>query len=177
MLTCERARQVFFYEELSGKLIWNRRPEEEFANSRLANIWNQRWAGKAAGTIDHKGYLIVCVDSHEYRAHRVVWLMHYGMHAENQIDHINGVKSDNRISNLRDVHNIENSRNRSRRQDNTSGHTGVVWHKTVGKWIANIGVNGRLKYIGVFDRKEDAVAARKAAEILYGFHPNHGRAA
>lgn len=177
MLTYERASQVFVYDPSTGLLIWARRPEREFPDKRIANSWNSRWAGKAAGYTDAKGYLRASVDGESYLLHRVAWLMHYGAHPSDQVDHINGVKSDNRIFNLRCVHNTENSRNRSRRHDNKSGHIGVSWHKDTGKWVAQIGVNGRVRHLGLFTIKEDAIAARKAAEARHGFHPNHGRAA
>jgi hypothetical protein len=76
---------------------------------------------------------------------------------------------------LRDVSNQENQRNKSRQSRNTSGVTGVHWHKRDKKWIARIKVDKKDLYIGMFDTFEEAVAARKEAEIKYGFHENHGR--
>lgn len=90
-------------------------------------------------------------------------------------DHENGIKTDNRLSNLRFVDQSENCKNLSMRSDNTSGHTGVSFHKRDQKWYVNISINKKQKHIGSFDSFEEAVKTRKAAERLYGYHKNHGR--
>ena len=85
------------------------------------------------------------------------------------IDHINGDTLDNRENNLRRVSTQENNMNQRLSKNNTSGHKGVHWHKNMGKWISNIGLNGKLLHIGYFDNYEDAVAAREDKERrLYG---------
>ncbi len=91
------------------------------------------------------------------------------------IDHINGDRGDNRISNLRVVTSTENNRNKAINKNNTSGVTGVTWSKSRRKWIAQIHIGKIGKALGGFDRVEDAIAARKNAETRYGFHENHGR--
>ena len=94
--------------------------------------------------------------------------------AELKIDHIDGVRSNNKITNLRDVTPAENMKNVSMRSDNTSGVTGVLYRQDIGKWQAGIGVSGEHKHLGVYVRKEDAVAARIDAECRYGFSERHG---
>jgi hypothetical protein len=118
------------------------------------------------------GYLCVKVNSVKYRAHRVVWLMTYGAWPVGQIDHINGVRDDNRVENLRDVTVTGNQQNQHRRVDNKSGVTGVTSEGPY--WRAKIRANGKRIDLGTFKTLEEAAAARKAAEALYGFHPNHG---
>jgi hypothetical protein len=108
-------------------------------------------------------------------AHRVAWALHYGEWPSDQIDHVNGDKTDNRLENLRIVTAQGNAKNRSLRSDNTSGHVGVYWVRETKKWSAQIKVDGRQKTIGSFESLEDAVKARKAAEDLNGYHANHGR--
>jgi hypothetical protein len=93
------------------------------------------------------------------------------------IDHIDGNQSNNLISNLRAVTYAENSRNMPIRSNNKSGCTGVVWSKKYQKWIASIGVRGRHVYLGSYNEKDLAVAARLEANKAYGFHENHGRVA
>ena len=96
----------------------------------------------------------------------------------NILDHINGDKADDRWCNLREVTFAGNCRNLPRSKRNTSGVTGVTWHKNAKKWQAHIGTtqgDKRLEYLGLFDTKEEAIAARKEAEKLYGYHENHGR--
>lgn len=134
-------------------------------------------AGARSGSPDGKGYLTVLVDGRRYKAHRVVWLMHFGSFPRGDVDHINGVRSDNRIENLRTVDHVENMRNQKLRSTNTSGVTGVTWNKKQKKWRAKITVNYRTISLGAFDALADAEKARLAAEDLYGFHENHGRRA
>jgi hypothetical protein len=109
-------------------------------------------------------------------AHRVIWAIVHG-YWPHQIDHINGVKTDNRLCNLREVDDAENRKNMCLRSDNKSGHHGVRWSEHLHKWRAEIRINGKTNHIGVYQNKEDAIAARKASEAALGFHVNHGRAA
>ena len=90
------------------------------------------------------------------------------------IDHINGVKTDNRINNLRLVTRSINLQNASMRCHNTSGFNGVSWHKSTKKWRAQIRVDGKSIHLGVFSNKKDAIAARIKANIKYGFSERHG---
>ena len=94
-----------------------------------------------------------------------------------EIDHINGVKFDNRLSNLRMVDHATNLRNSPRYSNNSSGYNGIYFHKATQKWMARIKVNTKWHYLGVFEKLEDAVAARAAADVKHGFHVNHGRTA
>ena len=85
------------------------------------------------------------------------------------IDHINGNRTDNRKSQLRRVTPMQNSQNHKEYKTNTSGVTGVYWNKNKNKWQASINENGRLKYLGIYDSKDDAIHARmKAENKLYG---------
>lgn len=97
--------------------------------------------------------------------------MHYGNWPQH-IDHINGDRLDNRIENLREVDRAENMKNMRMPADNTSGFVGVTRHYE--KWKAQITVNGKHIYLGRFDHKKDAIAARIAANRKFGFHENHG---
>jgi hypothetical protein len=84
-----------------------------------------------------------------------------------EIDHIDGDRSNNKWSNLKNGTKTNNLRNLALRRDNTSGHHGVTFSKRQQKWVAQI-------IIGSFDSKEEAIAARKKYEALLGYHPNHG---
>ena len=83
------------------------------------------------------------------------------------IDHINHNKTDNRKSNLRLVTNSQNQMNKGLVKSNTSGCTGISWHKNKNVWIAQIQINNKLKYLGVYDNIEEAIKARKDAEKKY----------
>lgn len=128
--------------------------------------------GMVAGTPNGDGYLRVMVKRTQYRVHRIVWLMVYGQWPKGQIDHINGIRDDNRVENLREVTAQGNQRNQHIRVDNTSGITGVAAEN--GFWTARIKVDGRKIRLGRFRTINEAAAARKAAETVLGFHPNHG---
>lgn len=132
---------------------------------------------KAFTTSDTHGYLQGRVNGVLMLAHRVAWALHYKKWPENQVDHINGCRTDNRLCNLRSANQVENARNAKRRKDNTSGAVGVCWHPRNKKWMARISANGRQRTLGYFASIEDAKAARKDAEREHGYHKNHGRAA
>lgn len=130
--------------------------------------------GDVAGCVNSRGYVSIKVFSKKYMAHRLAWLYTFG-ELPDQIDHINGVKSDNRICNLRNVSNEVNQRNKARCKRNTSGCTGVSYSKKDKGWHARISYNGKRISLGVHKQKSDAIAARKEAERIYGYHKNHDR--
>ena len=135
-----------------------------------------RRAGKPLTTLSSTGYYRAQISGYQCFVHRLVWLYHHGDWPNNQIDHINGDRRDNRIENLRDVTHNDNHRNMCRRRNSKSKHAGVLWRARDKRWQASIGENGRHRYLGYFKTEEEAIAARKAAEARLGFHPNHGRA-
>ena len=178
----EEIRKLLRYEPDTGKLYWLERTPDTFEDGKQSaetacRRWNTRYAGKEAfATVTGEGYRQGSIFAESYLAHRVIWALQQGEWPTHEIDHINGVKNDNRIENLRAVTKGENSRNLPMRADNSSGVTGVTWHKKALKWQAQIAVNGRLLHLGRYAEKDDAVAARKAAEAKFGYHVNHGRA-
>lgn len=159
LLTAGQARELFKVQD--GKLV------------NLVRRGSRAMPGMFAGSENSDGYLRVKINSVSYRVHRIIWLITYGEWPEGQIDHVNGVRDDNRIENLRAVSVVGNQQNQHMRIDNTSGATGV--HMESGVWIAKIRVLGKRVNLGRFKSVEEAAAARRAAELLYGFHPNHGR--
>lgn len=172
---------VLSYNPSSGLLFWKRRDISYFAygdagkNTRMMNSWNANYAGKpAVNSKCRLGYLHGAVLGTSCRAHRVIWKMEYGTEPR-LLDHINHVRDDNRLSNLREVTFKGNCTNISIRVDNTSGFNGVQWKKRLQKWVARINVNGKDVHLGVFAEKDDAVNARIAANVKYGFHKNHGK--
>lgn len=177
-------RQLLDYNPETGKLFWKERPVEMFAQrgrvprEQGAKMWNNRWAGREAFTATGTaGYKVGALNFVNSSAHRVIWALHYGEWPKEQIDHINGIRDDNRISNLREVSDAENKKNTKRRADNKSGQQGVSWYSKIQKWSAEIKVDGRKLRLGQFSALPDAIAARKLAEKKYGYHENHGREA
>lgn len=159
---------ILYYEVETGVLRWKVRTDSP-------DWWNIRYAGKIAGSADGKGYLKVRLSGKNHYAHRIIWKMVTGYDPSDQIDHIDGDGSNNRISNLRVVSALENSKNSKMRKHNTSGTSGVCWYKKARKWTASIKKNKKRIHLGLFADKEDAIKVRKAAEIALGYHPNHGR--
>lgn len=166
-LSAERARQVLFYDTETGDLIWRARPNQ--------SAWNAKNAGRPAGSLDRStGYLKLSIDGRVYLAHRVAWLIAHGEHPCG-IDHQDGRRSNNRLSNLRAATPSENNKNASRRSDNKSGVTGVRFCS--GAWRAEIKIDRKTRYLGRFRDLEQARKARAEAMEQMGFHPNHGREA
>lgn len=173
----EIANKLLIYNHKNGVFIWKDRSPDLFITRLGCKLWNAKHAGKKAGCLLKNGYRQIVVFHKCYRASRLAWLMHYGKWPENMIDHINHDRADDRIVNLRDVTNSENTRNQSRSKHNTSGFTGVGFRKKRGKWRARIIVDGKEIHLGYFDCAESAYAAYRASSIKYGFHLNHGSSA
>lgn len=154
-LTADTLRSVLHYDQETGIFTWK------------VSTSNRVKVGAVAGCPDGRGYLMIRVQSRLYLAHRLAWLYVSGTWPTDQLDHVNRVRTDNRIENLREVTNKQNGQNKSKSSNNTSGHTGVYWHKSYSKWQACIKHNQKLIHLGYFTDIEDAIAARKAAEKLY----------
>lgn len=146
-----------------------------YANGRL--YWSSGFnEGKEAGSPRPDGYRIVNKFKVQYYVHRVIWCLHHGELLEGMhIDHINGNRLDNRIENLRAVTVAENNKNLALSDANRVGVLGIQFNKKHGNFTARIRANRTLITLGTFGTLLDAVAARKAAELSFGFHPNHGR--
>jgi hypothetical protein len=165
----EYLRKRLRYEAETGKLFW-------LAYSGMPPNWLGRFAGKEAftGRIT-SGYHTGKIDGRTFFAHRIAWALHYGAAPTGEIDHINGLKTDNRILNLRDATRGENQRNTFMRRCNTSGFTGVTRHKCTRRWAAQIQVDKKALHLGLFDTKEAAAKARASAELAHGFSARHGK--
>lgn len=164
---------LLVYEAESGRLFWRDRPRKSFSREKDWLGWHTRYAGQEAFTTISHGYKVGSLCKITVSAHRVAWKMTSGDEPA-MLDHINGDRSDNRLCNLRAANALENVRNSARYQNNGSGVSGVRWHRVRRKWQAYIR-SGKLLHLGYFSNFEDAVAARKAAEVTHGFHINHGR--
>ena len=160
-LTQERLKEILTYNRNSGVFVW-------------AKVRGACAIGAPAGAISH-GYIRIGIDGARYMAHRLAWLYVHGEFPPNQIDHINGDRSDNRISNLRSVVRNENSKNQQKNSRNTSGCMGVSHRKRSKPWMAVMRINGEHICLGVFKEWWDAVCARKSGEYINGYHHNHGR--
>lgn len=181
-LTFSQVDAVLKCNPETGELFWKERTTSMFSLGRLtpetnASIFNQKFAGKAAlNAISNSGYRKGRVLGRCSQAHRVVWLLCFGEWPADQIDHINGNRSDNRIVNLRCVTASENGRNAQHPKRSKSGAIGVRHSRATTKdsWQARITVGGKVISLGVFSTVEEAVFARQAAQKAYGFTDRHG---
>jgi hypothetical protein len=147
MLTAERLRELLDYDPEAGIFVWL----SPALRARRANV-----GGRAGGSAPY-GYLRVGIDGGVYLAHRLVWLYVHGIWPERDIDHLNGIRTDNRISNLRHVSRSINLQNRrSARSDSLSGLLGVEWHGASGLWHARIRAGGVRHCLGYFRDKHEA---------------------
>jgi hypothetical protein len=135
------------YEPLTGLLYWT-------TNKR--NVKKDTVAGNYCNT--HK-YIKIMVNKKNYYAHRVCWYLYYNQFPSNRIDHINGIRHDNRICNLREATDAENSQNLSVRSDNKTGYVGVSWCKKRNKFESNIHVKNKKIFLGYFQTAELAYQA------------------
>ena len=162
VLTQKELKRQLHYEPLSG--VFTRK----ISNHRSVKV------GDIAGTKHPYGYIMIKVTKKITAAHRLAFLYMDGI-MPNEVDHINHVRDDNRWINLRSVTRSENCKNNSKRKDNSSGVCGVHWKTRDKRWIAQIRVDGKNIWLGQYTVFSDAVNARKNAEVLYGFHENHGK--
>lgn len=170
----EVLRQLLRYEPETGKLFWKERTAAQMnciddrGPTWAANQWNSKNSGKEAFTAsDRRGYMHGKVRGTKYQAHRVIWKLVYGEDPE-FIDHINGVQGDNRLSNLRNCTNEENSRNYAKKIAGSSQYRGVCWVKRDHAWAARISAGNLGKInIGYFPNEIDAARAydQKAMEL------------
>lgn len=156
ILTATRLRELLHYDSQTGVF------------TRLVRTSNRAPIGPVLLEPRGTGYLLICVDSEQYMAHRLAILYVQGeipSLSEARVDHINGVRSDNRYENLRLVSAKTNSQNmRKPHRDNKSGFLGVARnHK---KWSAYIRLDGKNKNVGSYDTPEEAHQAYLNAKRL-----------
>ena len=171
--------EVLEYIPETGVIFFRHRADRWFSSPAQAIAWNARWAGEVAlQSVDADGYFFGSVFGRLYKAHRVAFALHTGEWPKFQIDHINGRRQDNRICNLRDVPAAVNQRNKARTRLNTSGVSGVTFCPRKQRWRVRARMpGGAKKSFGSYASIEEATAVRKAAEVAFGYHENHGRSA
>lgn len=145
------------YDPASGEFKW------------LASGKNTRGVGTVAGYLHPSGYRYIKIGQVRFSCQRLAWLFHTGEWPKANMDHVNTIRSDNRIANLREATNSQNNFNSPMKPNNTSGFKGVSWSKREGKFKAQIAANGVRMVLGSFDSPEEASEAYKsAAAKLHG---------
>jgi hypothetical protein len=157
-LTLDELRQTFDYDPDTGQFVWKWRDD-------VGLQWNRKNAGKIAGHVSVKGHVHLMINKRRFYAHRLAWLYMTGTYPSEDVDHINGVKSDNRFSNLREASRTENNYNRKIQRNNKVGVKGVYPHKD--RFKSQLVVDGKIKHIGVFKTVEEAQAAYQEAVKKY----------
>lgn len=149
------------YDSIAGIFTWI------ISNSNRVNV------GDVAGYTTNDGYVQIRVNRKLYMAHRLAFLYMTGGFPIEEIDHINGLRNDNRWINIREATRLENCQNTPIQKNNTSGFTGVVWDKKNKNWMSRITVNGKTINIGRFDNPHDAYKSylSKKSEV-HTFQPD-----
>lgn len=164
----EYLKECFLYDHVTGVLHWRKRPKHHFRCSHDMNVWNTIHDQKPVGNLCSYGYMVSSLNGRKYRNHRLIYTMIVGSIPDNlDIDHINGVRNDNRIENLRIATKSQNSSNIKLRTNNTSGTTGVWWVPKYNRWSCYITHKKKKVYIGHFKTIELAAQARVEAERRY----------
>lgn len=163
-LTQELISKVLKYDPISGTLIWisNLHSKRAIPNSRAGSL------------VKTTGYRSITLFGYSYLEHHLIWFIYHGVWPSGQIDHINQIRDDNRISNLREVSKSENARNRKRRSQTVTGEHGIWYNRRTHKYVAEITLHGKKVYQKSFDDPDEAVRARKEQSLKLGFHENHG---
>jgi len=157
ILLQENLKHLFNYDEQSGFFTWKSKPSKKIV------------IGDLAGCLSKNGYLLIGFNKKRYYAHRLVWLYCYGKFPKGVIDHINGIKTDNRLCNLREVTKTQNGQNRKKapKTNKFSNDLGISWMVSLKKWRSRITVNGKQIHLGIFDNKENALSAYLQAKAKY----------
>lgn len=167
----EFLRQLFIYDEETGNLIWQPRPESSFSDARSYKSWTTQFCDEIAGSVvcdkDGNNYREIQYKKTKWRAHRVVWKMHYGTEPPEILDHIDGDGTNNRIENLREATVQQNGWNVKKSSRNKSGYKGVSFNKEKGRWRAAIRVARKDILIGYYKTPEEAYAAYQKASAAY----------
>ena len=168
-LSAEFVRSILIYNPNTGLFTWRERTDR-------ARNWNTRNAGFLAGSTHKKrGYVRIQIEKGmHYPAHVLAWLYVHGEWRPDEIDHRNGNRSDNRISELRIATPSQNGINKAMQRNNKSGAVGVHFVQQCGKWEGVITQNRKRIWRHFFDSKEEAAAARaeKARELQNEFVPS-----
>jgi hypothetical protein len=158
-LTQEYIQSVFLYNK--GNLYWK------------IDKKSNKVKDKIAGSLHHTGYINVGLDKQIYLAHRLIFLYHHG-YLPKIIDHIDGNPLNNKIENLREATNYENTINSRIKKGNKSGSKGVHWHKQAKKWQVTLKINGKQKSFGLYDDLELAdLVSQEARDKYHGKFARH----
>lgn len=168
--TAAHLRLVIHYDPDTGMFTWKSRPLSMFKDRRCWRKWNTRYAGARAGYVDRGGYIRLafkCYGVRAFSGHRAAWLLYYGEEPCADVDHINGVRHDNRIQNLRAATRKQNVRHSGMSSKNTTGYKGVTWDKAKRKFQVGICADGKRIFVGRYKSATEAAKAYDVAASKY----------
>lgn len=160
MITASELNDRFIYNPKTGELSWRPR--------KYSKGYSGVRPGKKAGWMSPQGYCKITINTKQYFLHRIVWMMVYGKFPDRLLDHIDGDKTNNRLSNLREADFSQNCANRKIQSNNVTGLKGVSLNH--GRWVAKIAFRGKRYHIGSFPTREEAYKA-----YLDRAHQLHGQ--
>lgn len=154
--------ELLNYKSETGEFIW-----------KSKRRYHLQFFGSVAGSPNRDGYIHIKINGRLYGAHRLAWFYVHGEWPKYHIDHINGLRADNRLCNLREVTHAENHQNRRSHKGSSSKYVGVSYYKQLRKYIAYISVSGKRHHLGYFATEEEAYATYCAAKrLLHPFSPD-----
>ena len=165
MLTQKELKRLFSYDPLTG----------QFTRKSLPSTRGRFTKSKLVGCKGKNGYLTIRIDYKLYLCHRLAWLYIHGEFPIECIDHINGVRDDNKLVNLRDIPKIENQKNMKLSSRNKSGVNGVSWFGRDSLWVVHTNINGKAIHIGRSKSIFEAACMSISARNKLNYHENHGR--
>jgi len=163
---------VFNYNQHTGELSFKKRPSHHFKSKSAHTNWNNNKAGSILNYVGNHGYIELSLDYKKHLAHRVIWLIVHG-ELPNEIDHVNGNKTDNRLLNLKNVTRSQNCKNLPIHRKNKIGITGLRMRGS--SYEVYISSGGKTYWLGSTRDFFEACCKRKSEENKLGFSPNHGR--
>lgn len=159
MLTQKRLMEVMSYDSLNGLFTW------------VKPSSNRVKVNDLAGCVCPDGYIKINVDGKPYKAHRLAWLYITGEMPTHEIDHVDGVRSNNQLVNLRQATSKQNKENTGLKRTNNSGYKGVHWDKARQKWLAFVTHNRKFHNLGRFnDLNEAVIVSKQARDALFTHH-------
>lgn len=158
MLSREELMEFLKYDRATGVFVW------------IKTSPQKNWTlGKQAACLSNKGYVVIRIKGKTYLAHRLAWLFETGEWPADGIDHVNGIKTDNRLENLRECNQSQNLANRGKSSNNKSGWKGVSWVSSKAKWRSQICVRRQTLHLGYFDDVKEA-----AESYIFAALEHHG---
>lgn len=171
-LTQDDLKELLDYDPETGEILWKHRDRKWFGSDRGYIMWNTKYAGKKAGSIQpdkEVEYRVLSINRRLYLAHRLIWILMTGDCPEH-VKHKNGSRTDNRWENLYAADSEVSTRSRKIGKHNKSGVKCVWWNKKLQKWQAQVKVHGEPHFLGLFDEDDlesAALAVKNFKDVVY----------